>query len=123
MKKIYIFAAVLALLTLSLNAQMQAKKKVVAQPTATTEKVDIPLEGMKKVSKPAFNRANRAPSRALETATLDLFDTTAYVAEVLPIYGYWHDATQHNQMIYPASLLTDMAGGKIKSMTFYPRRQ
>lgn len=120
MKKIYIFAAVLALLTLSLNAQMQAKKKVVAQPTATTEKVDIPLEGMKKVSKPAFNRANRAPSRATETATLSLFDTTSYVAQVLPVYGYWYDAAQHNQMIYPASLLTDMAGKKITSMTFFP---
>ena len=80
----------------------------------------MPIEGIMKASKPAFNTAKRAPSRALETATLDLFDTTTYVAEVLPIYGYWHDATQHNQMIYPASLLTDMAGSKIKSMTFYP---
>ena len=112
----------MTLLSMSLNAQFDATKKVAqTQQTAPTgKKVDTPLEGMKKASKPAFNRANRAPSRALETATLDLFDTTTYVAEVLPIYGYWHDATQHNQMIYPASLLTDMAGSKIKSMTFYP---
>ena len=52
--------------------------------------------------------------------TLALFDTTNYVAEVLPVYGYNHDCTQHNQMIYPASLLTDMQGTTIKSMTFYP---
>lgn len=52
--------------------------------------------------------------------TLALFDTTRYVAEVLPVYGYNHDCTQHNQMIYPASLLTNMTGTTIKSMTFYP---
>ena len=80
--------AAMTLLTLSLNAQLQAKKKVVTQPTTATEKVDMPIEGIMKASKPAFNTAKRAPSRALETATLDLFDTTTYVAEVLPIYGY-----------------------------------
>ncbi len=52
--------------------------------------------------------------------TLALFDTTNYVAEYLPVYGYWHDAAQHNQMIYPASMLTNMTGTTIKSMTFYP---
>ena len=42
MKKIYIFAAVLALLTLSLNAQLNARKNVVAKSTTTnTEKGDI----------------------------------------------------------------------------------
>ena len=117
MKKIYIFAAVLALLTLSLNAQMTAKKKVVAQSTQPTEKVDAPFEGIKKVSSPAVKPA---PNRATELVTLHLLDTTTYVAEVLPIYGYWHDASQHNQMIYPASMLTDMTGGKIKSIAFYP---
>ena len=44
MKKIYIFAAVLALLTLSLNAQLKATKKGVVQPTTTTEKVDIKFD-------------------------------------------------------------------------------
>ena len=55
-----------------------------------------------------------------EYETLALFDTTGYVAQVLPVYGYNYDYAQHNQMIYPASLLTDMAGKNIKSMTFYP---
>ena len=55
-----------------------------------------------------------------EYETLALFDTTRYVAEYLPVYGYWHDAAQHNQMIYPASMLTNMTGTTIKSMTFYP---
>jgi len=44
MKKIYMILAAMALLTLSLNAQLKAKKKVVAQPTATTEKVDIKFD-------------------------------------------------------------------------------
>jgi len=37
----------------------------------------------------------------------------------LPIYGYYYENKQINQMIYPASLLTDLVGKKIKSMTFY----
>ena len=36
-----------------------------------------------------------------------------------PIYGFWADAPQHNQIIYPASMLGDMQGGSITSMTFY----
>ena len=32
--------------------------------------------------------------------------TNAYV----PIYGYWADDAQHNQMIYPASMLASMVG-------------
>lgn len=39
----------------------------------------------------------------------------------LPVYGYNHDSyNQHNQMVYPASLLTDLVGKKLKSITFYP---
>jgi len=41
--------------------------------------------------------------------------TNSYV----PIYGYWADADQHNQVIYPESLLGDMLTGSISSMTFY----
>ena len=54
------------------------------------------------------------------TATLDLFSNTTDENMCLPVYGGYHDHTQHNQMVYPASLLTDMVGKKIKSMTFYP---
>ena len=43
-----------------------------------------------------------------------------YFIEYLPVWGYWHDAAQHNQMIYPASMLTNMVGKNITSMTFYP---
>ena len=43
-----------------------------------------------------------------------------YNAQVLPVLGYFHDESQHNQMIYPASMLSAMAGKTIKSMTFYP---
>ena len=42
-------------------------------------------------------------------------ETNNYV----PLYGLWLDANQHNQVIYPASMLGDMVGGTITSMTFY----
>ena len=41
--------------------------------------------------------------------------TNTYV----PIYGYYCDADQHNQMVYPSSMLTDMSGSLITSLTFY----
>ena len=37
----------------------------------------------------------------------------------LPLYGWYYDYVQINQMIYPSSLLTNLNGKKITSMTFY----
>ncbi len=37
----------------------------------------------------------------------------------LPLYGWYYDDVQINQMIYPSSLLTNLNGKKITSMTFY----
>ena len=37
----------------------------------------------------------------------------------LPIYGYYIDNYQINQMIYPESLLSDLIGKDLTSMTFY----
>jgi len=37
----------------------------------------------------------------------------------LPIFGYWYDSKQINQMIYPADSLVDLRGKTFKSMTFY----
>ena len=62
MKKIYIFAAVLALLTLSLNAQYQAKKNVAKQTATTEKKVGTPNYGIQKTV--TLITGNRAPSRA-----------------------------------------------------------
>ena len=44
------------------------------------------------------------------------------VAEYLPVYGYYYDETQHNQMVYPADKFNNstMSGKRLKSMTFYP---
>ena len=39
--------------------------------------------------------------------------------EFLPIYGYWYDSKQINQMIYPESMLANLMGKDITSMTFY----
>jgi len=38
----------------------------------------------------------------------------------IPVYGYWADAMQQNQVIYPASMITQLQGQQITSMTFYP---
>jgi len=55
---------------------------------------------------------------ALNAQTLTVCDGTAS-NEYVPFYGWYADEDQHNQMIYPASLLTDMTGQAIQQMTFY----
>ena len=50
-----------------------------------------------------------------ELTVCDGTTTNSYV----PFYGYMGDAAQHNQMIYPASDLTDMVGMEIYQMAFY----
>ena len=51
--------------------------------------------------------------------TLTVHDGTA-TNRYVPFYGYWADATQQNQMIYPASDFPDaMVGGQISQMVFY----
>lgn len=37
----------------------------------------------------------------------------------IPIYGFNANTAQHQQVIYPANMLTDMVGGTISSMTLY----
>ena len=56
----------------------------------------------------------------LETHTVCDGDVTTN--QFLPVYGYWFDAAQHNQMLYPVSKFTNssMSGKKLVSMTFYP---
>ena len=57
-----------------------------------------------------------APLSAQNTLTVaDGSTTNSYI----PIYGTWADADQHNQVIYPESMLGDMVSGQISSMTFY----
>ena len=57
-----------------------------------------------------------SPVSAQNTLTVaDGTTTNSYV----PIYGYWADVDQHNQVIYPESMLGDMLTGSISSMTFY----
>lgn len=101
MKKIYIFAAVLALLTLSLNAQqlkVDQNGKVVL-PKASTGKM-------------------MAPNRDIQTITVCDANTTT--SQYVPFYGYYHDiAGTTVQMIYPASMLSAMNGGTISSVKFY----
>ena len=53
-----------------------------------------------------------------QTSTLTVCDSTAN-SDKVPFDGYNADADQHNQMIYPASMLTDMDGESILQMVFY----
>ncbi|MBO4489721.1 MAG: fibronectin type III domain-containing protein [Bacteroidales bacterium] len=39
--------------------------------------------------------------------------------EFLPVYGLWLDADQHNQIIYPESMLTALQGETISGIMFY----
>ncbi len=55
---------------------------------------------------------------AAETLTVCDVNTTAN--DYVPVYGlYYDDNYQISQMIYPESLLTNMRGGVINSLTFY----
>ena len=55
---------------------------------------------------------------ATNAQTLTVANGTATNTYV-PIYGYYCDEDQHNQMVYPSSMLTDMDGSYITSLTFY----
>ena len=97
MKKIYILTAVFALLTLSLNAKSLKPVDNQAAPTETS--------------------SMKAPNRATHSVTVgDQSSDTQY----LPVYGWWYDGYQINQMIYTATQLQIPTGSKIKSITFYP---
>lgn len=37
----------------------------------------------------------------------------------VPVYGLWADVAQHNQVVYPAGMLSNMVGGEIQSMKFF----
>ena len=52
------------------------------------------------------------------TDTLVVADGTV-THDHMPIYGYYADAAQHNQIIYPASMLTEMVGQNITSLKFF----
>ena len=55
-------------------------------------------------------------TNAQTTVTVaDGTETNSYI----PIYGFYADEDQHNQFIYPASMLNDLGGGMITGMTFY----
>ncbi len=51
--------------------------------------------------------------------TLIVADGTA-TSSYVPLYGYMGDADQHNQMIYPATMLSDISqGAEINKLVFY----
>ena len=54
-------------------------------------------------------------------ADVTVCDNTG-INQYLPVYGYYYDEAQTNQMLYPATKFTDsgMNGKTIKKITFYP---
>ncbi len=42
-------------------------------------------------------------------------------SDFLPVWGYWFDQAQVNQMLYPASKLGALNGKKLTKLTFYPK--
>lgn len=73
---------------------------------------------MKKVLRFLLLAALMVPLGARAQQTLTVANGTD-ASEYVPVYGYWADAAQHNQMIYPASMLAPLAGDSIKSLEFY----
>ena len=57
-----------------------------------------------------------APLSAQNTLTVADGSTTN---DYVPFYGYYLDANQHCQVIYPDNMLTDMQGSAITQMEFY----
>ena len=105
MKKIYMILAAMTLLSMSLNAQTVKATKNGTAVQPTTMRANTP------------NGRNSAPMRATEQSTVcDGTSTSPY----LPFWGlYFDDNYQIHQMIYPESLLTDLVGKQITSITFY----
>ena len=54
----------------------------------------------------------------MRAQTLTVHDGTATNGNV-PVYGFYADAYNKCEMVYPADELGEMAGGMINSMTFY----
>ena len=59
--------------------------------------------------------------RATEDSVTVANGTTT--SEWLPIYGYYQERAQHNQVIYPSDSLTVLVGQNITGMTFYVSQQ
>lgn len=49
------------------------------------------------------------------TTVSDGTSTNSYI----PVYGLYVDEAQHNQIIYPTSMLADLMGDSITGMAFY----
>ena len=56
-----------------------------------------------------------ANAQTMTTIVADGSATNDYV----PVYGYWADAAQHNQIVYSEDLLSDIPGVTISGMKFY----
>ena len=67
----------------------------------------------------AFAALLLAPTLASATTdSLTVADGTS-TSPYIPIYGFYVDAAQHNQIVYPADSLSAMAGQNITGLTFY----
>ena len=57
----------------------------------------------------------RLPAQTNSTTVAEGTTTSNYI----PIYGSYMSSWQHNQILYPESMLADMVGGTISEISFY----
>jgi hypothetical protein len=57
-------------------------------------------------------------SLTLSAQTVTVGEGTA-TNSYIPVYGLWLDANQHNQIIYPESMLTGLVGQSVNMLMFY----
>ncbi|MBO7647943.1 MAG: hypothetical protein J6S48_01160, partial [Bacteroidales bacterium] len=62
-----------------------------------------------------FCGMTRLPAQTNSTTVADGTTTSNYI----PIYGSYMSSWQHNQILYPESMLADMVGGTISEISFY----
>ena len=110
------------------NGKKNAAKSNVSIPiemnlsqTSNDSRVNQTVKSVDKGITTAKNtKMQKAPMRA-QISPITVCDGTQ-TNNYIPVYGLYYDEyNQINQMIYPASLLTDMVGNTINSLTFYAR--
>lgn len=62
-----------------------------------------------------FCGVTRLPAQTNSTTVAEGTTTSNYI----PIYGSYMSSWQHNQILYPESMLADMVGGTISEISFY----
>ncbi len=126
--KFMLLAAFVLPAWLSTAAQNNADRAVKAVPDEDQVRIEAPVylqqdrKQMREANKAAQSQVGntyKAPTRATTIGTETVCNGTS-TNEFYPVYGYYFDNGAESQIIYPASLFSDIeAGDKITALTFY----